>query len=73
MFSLLVAVDPQGRMFLTLFSLSEPCVPKCSLAKWSGDVCFRSTGSENPEQPTEFVLPVSFPSHLLGVGAESTF
>lgn len=46
MFSLLVAVDPQGRMFLTLFSLRESCVPKCSLAKWSGDVCFRSTGSE---------------------------
>lgn len=34
---------------------------------------FRSAGSGDPDHPTGFVLLVSFPSHLLGVGTESTF
>lgn len=58
--------------------LGKHCVPKCSLAKRFAGVSlcfcffFRSTGSGNLDHPTEFVLVVPFPSHLLGVG-ESTF
>lgn len=82
-FSLLVAVGQQGRMFLTPFffpPLASTVYP--SAASPSGLLVFlcvfvffffRSTGSGNLDHPTEFVLVVPFPSHLLGVGPESTF
>lgn len=70
--------DVSNSFFFFFFPWQAPCTqvqPRQAVC-WYFFVFlffFRSTGSGNPDHPTEFVLVVPFPSHLLGVGPESTF
>lgn len=73
---------PAGKDVSNSFFFFSPWQAPCTQVQPRQAVCwcffvflffFRSTGSGNPDHPTEFVLVVPFPSHLLGVGPESTF